>query len=316
MQYITKITSELTASDWDQLSTLFNVSFSRSEHPEWFRQKYRSAVDGVPCTHGMMINDSGEIVGAMTVIPFNYVYFKKPVVFGNLVDLMIHPGYRKDILNFKRIYDKLVSAVKDQVYFVYAVPNPNSFLYFVKVLQWKEIGQLNYYLWPVKISRLLKLPAVADLLFSPVSLVVQQVLFPFSDSVQEAGIEKINDQQYISYRFSSDYNTIIDGGKKAWYRIYDEDGIKTAYIVDADPMEKRWLSKVVRKIAARERQCIDLVMYVSNTHLGIPNLIKTPARFQPRTLTLIGKVLNSQFVDDRIFSMLNWRFNLSDFDVR
>ena len=157
MQFIAKTTPELTDADWKQLANLFNESFKRDVSVEYFKKKYNSSVRSISCYHGFMIDDEIGIVGAMTIIPFEYQFFEKNVIFGNLIDLMIHADHRNNILNFKVIYDKLLARVDSKIDFIYAVPNLNSQLYFTKILKWQEIGKLNYYIWPVKITKLFKL---------------------------------------------------------------------------------------------------------------------------------------------------------------
>ena len=104
MQYITKKTSELTNTDWNQLTDLYNATFKRNVESEYFKKKYNSSVPSVSCFHGLMVDDAIGIVGAMTIIPFKYKFFEKNVIFGNLIDLMINANYRNNILNFKLIY--------------------------------------------------------------------------------------------------------------------------------------------------------------------------------------------------------------------
>lgn len=316
MQYLVKVTNQLTPQDWEQLRDLFNDSFQREATIEWFQRKYRSPLSSISCYHGLMLNEDSSIVGAMTIIPFEYNFFGQIVAIGNLVDLMIHKKHRNNILNFKFIYEKLVVSAAPLIHFIYAVPNPNSFLYFMKVLKWEEIGRLDYYLWPVKVSKLSKMPAALDYIFGPVMNSVQHVFRPLKNNPILSPIRKVMSSAYVSYRYSKDYQIITVGSKMAWYRVYDEKGVKTAYLIDALPMETQWLSFAIREILKREKSAIDLIMYISNSNLGIWNILKAPLRYQPRPLPLIGKLINTEKIDERIFNMNNWTFNLSDFDVR
>lgn len=316
MQYIVKITSELVAKDWEQLRDLFNESFQRKKSVEWFQRKYRSPIPAISCFHGLMLDENNNIAGAMTIIPFEYNFFEDKAIFGNLIDLMIHKDHRNNILNFKYIYDKLVEAARPSIQFIYAVPNPNSFLYFMKVLKWEEIGKLNYYLWPIRMSKLTRLPQIVDLALRPVSYLAQLLLSPIKSRTTLSPIRKVNSIAYEDYRYSEKYHIISEGEKKAWFRIYDEKGVKTAYIIDIFPMQNTWLAATVKYILKKERANIDIIMYISNTNLGILNLLKAPVKFQPRPLPLIGKVISTGKIDRRIYEMANWAFNLSDFDVR
>jgi hypothetical protein len=316
MQYLAKTTSQLSNSDWEQLCLLFNGSFQREVSVEWFKKKYKSTVPSLDCFHGLMLNDENSIVGAMTIIPFEYNYFDRNVVFGNLIDLMIHSEYRKNILNFKTIYEKLLSFVDLKVDFIYAVPNPNSHLYFMKILKWRDIGKLNYYLWPVMPSKLLKGNSIIDTIFKPFNNLAQIALSHGTGRVIKPPIEKTISDSFLKYRYTVNYKIISEDKSKSWYRIYDEEGIVTAYIIDIEPLQARWLAKTVRAIYDREKNTVAVIMYISNTKLGAFNILKAPSKFEPRPLPLIGRIINSSNIDNRIFELSNWRFNLSDFDVR
>lgn len=316
MKFITKATDELTEEDLSQLYDLFLSSFKRKVSAEWFKRKYTSTVTGLSCFHGFMINGDNQIVGAMTIIPFKYHFFEEEAIFGNLIDLMIHPDHRNNILNFKSIYDNLVESAKSRIDFLYAVPNPNSFLYFIKILKWVEIGKLNYYLWPLKLSKIAKLPTFVDSLFTPLSSLAQNVLFPIKNMKVEAGIKKVHSDFFLKYRYPRRYKIIQEHNKKAWYDIVDEEGIISAYIIDVIPQESNWFTKVIKTIQKEEKHNIDVILYISNKGPRSPNIIKVPKKYEPRPLPLCGNILNTDKIDERIFEPTNWVFNLSDFDVR
>jgi len=316
MQFIAKTTPELTDADWKQLADLFNESFKRDVSVEYFKKKYNSSVRYISCYHGFMIDDKTGIVGAMTIIPFEYQFFEKNVIFGNIIDLMIHTDHRNNILNFKVIYDKLLARVDSKIDFIYAVPNPNAHLYFTKILKWHEIGKLNYYIWPVKVTKLFKLPGLLDTVFRPFNNLAQLLFSRVKYKVFQSPIKKVISNDFLDYRYSDMYKTLNTGDKTAWYRIYNENGVATAYIIDIEPMDRKWMAHTIASIYKLERKVIDVIIYISNNNLGTFNILKTPAKFEPRPLPLIGKVINSEHIDDRILQLSNWRFNLSDFDVR
>ena len=316
MQFLTKKTSELTNTDWEQLTVLFNITFKRNLPVEYFKKKYNSSVPSISCFHGLMVDETIGIVGAMTIIPFKYEFFKKNVIFGNLIDLMIHTNYRTNILNFKLIYDKLLESVDSKIDFIYAVPNPNSHLYFTKILKWQEIGKLNYYVWPVKITKIFKSFSLFDEIFRPFNNLAQLLLSRVGHKLFQPPIKKNITNNFLDYRYSGIYNRLNIVDKTAWYRIYNENGIITCYIIDIEPMDRKWMSKTIASIYKLERKNVDVIMYISNNKTGAFNIFKTPVKLEPRNLPLIGKIINTKNIDNRIFQLSNWRFNLSDFDVR
>jgi len=316
MQFIAKKTSDLTTNDWVQLATLFNVTFKRKETVEYFKKKYNSSIPSVSCFHGFMIDKTNGIVGAMTIIPFEYEYFKKNVVFGNLIDLMIHADYRNNILNFKLIYDKLLGFTDPKINFIYAVPNQKSHLYFTKILQWQEIGRLNYYIWPTKFSKLFKLPSIFDKSIRPINNILQLIFSKNKKKLFSPSISKIISNNFLDYRYSDSYKRFNVGDQTAWYRIYNENGVVTCYVIDIEPLDRKWMAKSIASIHKLERENVDVIMYISNNKSGIFNILKTPRKFEPRNLPLIGKIISKDVIDNRVFNLSNWRFNLSDFDVR
>jgi hypothetical protein len=229
---------------------------------------------------------------------------------------MIHADHRTNILNIKLIYGKLLEYLDSKIDFIYAVPNPNSHLYFTKILQWQEIGKLNYYLWPVKITKLFKLFSLFDKVFRPFNNLAQLLLSRVRHKVIQPPIKKIISNNFLDYRYSDIYKKLNTGDKTAWYRIYNENGVITCYIIDIEPMDRKWMAKTIASIYKLERKNVDVIMYISNNKTGTFNILKTPIKFEPRYLPLIGKVINPEHIDDRVFQLSNWRFNLSDFDVR
>lgn len=315
MTFIAKKTNELTNEEWGQIGELFEVSFQKKMSREWFTNKYKSPINDASY-HGFMLDERKRIVGAMTIIPFEYNFFNQNVIFGLFVDLMIHPLHRNDIMNFKKIYDVLLILVGKEVDFFYAVPNQNSFNYFLKILQWKKIGRLNYYLWPIKLSKIVNIPRFFDCIINLASLIVQNVSMPFSSKAVDRAITKKTSKKFTQYRFNNFYKEIICSEKVAKYKIYEEKGVVTAFLVDISPLEKKWLSKVISLIYRKEKRKIDVILYVANSNLNTHNILKTPEKFEPRVLTLIGKINHSDKVDLKVFEINNWAFNLSDFDVR
>jgi len=315
MKFITLKSSQLRSSDYFALQTLFKRCFNREMSTEWFQKKYKSPLLDGESYLGLMVDDSGVIVGSMTIIPFKYVYFNKPYVFGNLIDLMIDPDHRNNISNFENIYNLLIKEVMGKIDFLYCVPNQNSYLYFIKILKWKIVGKLNYYIFPIKFNKIKFMLRHFNFVAVLLEKFIYWVSIPFLFRKYSFNITRKNDQNFQNYRFDKSYQVVASNECKSTYKIYDEDGIKTAYIVDFHPMSTKWLSKTVNQILKQERENIDLVLFISFRKLKIWNLIKVPLNHEPRKLNLIGTCLNKD-LEIEIFNLQNWHFTLSDFDVR
>jgi hypothetical protein len=264
-----------------------------------------------------MLNDADRIAGALTVIPFEYDFFNTKAVFGCAVDLMVHKSYRKDITVMKKMYDAVTGLIGDDIDFLYAVPNPNSYQYFLKILGWHEIGKLNYYLLPLHVSKLFSKLKALDFISKSAAAILNGVKWPSTTSVFERPIAKNISPDFLIYRYPPGHYTKIEtSGKSAYYTTVDEASTMTAYIIDAWPLTAGWLSEVTRNIWRNERQDIDLILYVGTAIPFVYNLFKAPIGCEPRSLHLIGKVLKPDKIDKRINQIKNWQFNLSDLDVR
>ena len=80
----------------------------------------------------------------------------------------------------------------------------------------------------------------------------------FDPSVSD--ISRINDDQFIKYRFSDDRYSVIRLSQQVFfvYTIVAVGDISVAYIVDVNPLEKRLLEIAVRHVATAEKE-IDVI---------------------------------------------------------
>jgi hypothetical protein len=316
MEYLGKTTRELSDKDFSELSILFNNVFHKNIDVSYLKSKYHSPYCGYSF-HGLMYSDEYIIVGALTIIPFSYQFFDTQIVAGNTVDLMIHEDYRKDFLSVKKMYDIALEKAANVIDFLYAIPNSNAYLYWTKFLKWRDIGEINYFIQVLNISKIKKKLSSFDWFSNTFSNWLNKMVldFGFKENAPKYSIFKVTDEDYNNYRFKGQYNELSESNKKAYYSIVDELGVRTAYIVDLLPFSAGWLRKVFKLIYARERYNIDVIIYIGNNLNSQINLFKVPRKLEPRILKLIGISLSGK-VDDRIFELKNWQFNLSNFDVR
>lgn len=316
MKYSGKTSDELSETEFSELSYLFNHVFHKDISVSFLKKKYHSPLLD-KSYHGLMYNDAGNIAGALTFIPFLYRFFDTPIVAGCAVDLMIHEDYRNDFLSVKLMHDLAIEKSENAIDFVFAVPNSNSFLYYMKFLKWHKIGQLNYYIQVLNVSVLKKKLSAFSAISRGLSgcLNVLYPVFGTKSDEQKKPVSKVCNMIYNTYRYNQRYNEISRDTNSAYYSVIDESGIKTAYIIDLFPVSERWIGQVVKIIHASEKKNVDIILYVGNK-INVPcNLFKVPRKFEPRDLHLIGNILTSK-VDSRIYDLTNWNFNLSDIDVR
>lgn len=316
MEYLGKTTKELSDKDFSELSILFNNVFHKNIAVSYFKNKYHSPLNG-SSFHGLMYSDKDIIVGALTFIPFSYQFFDTQIVAASAVDLMIHEDYRKDFLSVKKMYNVALDKAANVIDFLYAVPNSNAYLYWTKFLKWRDIGQINYFIQVLNISIIKKKLSSFNWFSNTFSNFLNRMVldFGFKDNELKYSIYKVNDEDYYNYRFKGRYNELSESNKKAYYSIVDEVGVRTAYIVDLLPFSAGWLRKVFKLINAREKHNIDVIIYIGNNLNSQINLFKVPRKLEPRILKLIAISLSGK-VDDRLYELKNWQFNLSNFDVR
>ena len=311
MNYSAARTPEL-GSDLTQITELFNRVFDKQESVERLQHKYQSPPHGYSF-HGLMKDDDSHVVGAMTVIPYEFIYFGQERTFGCFVDLMIDPQARGDMFAFKKIYDAVMDLIGDEIDLVYAVPNDNSYLYFKKFLKWHDIGDLFYYVMPVRIGSLKPGLKLLDPLTRFLSRLHAQIPGIASSKPVVPGISKLNSDRFQTWRFANDYQMETVKGTKIYYRVFQEDSSKICYVGDVDPLSARTLDVAISRIR-RTVDC-DAIMYIDSAKMNPHKAIRLPRSYEPRNLHLVAKTVTER-LDDRVLGIENWQFNLSDFDAR
>lgn len=317
MQVIIKKTNELTRNEVEQICDLFGHVFEKEMTLDNFDKKFSSNVFKTSY-HSLLVNERNTIVGSYSSIPQQYNYFGNEVTFGLSVDTMIDEEYRGSPFTLKKLANKVYDAMKkDGISFVFGFPNENVYLVRKKILKWKDIGELNFYILPINIGAVKSTLAPINFLSRLFSSFINKVVDTKKTDSISFFITKKNNDQYIASRYDESYK-IIKFNEEAYfsYKVYDEEGVKTAYIVDVYPLSKSNLQTVVKTVYAYEKNNIDLILYVGNLNFSIGNLLKVPEKLQPKKVYMSGKILNDTIVDNRIFDLRNWNVNLSNYDVR
>ena len=317
LQYIAKKTNELTKAEQGRICRLFEQIFKKEFSSEEFQRKYKAPIGG-SSYHGLALSEDGEIVGCTATIPFMYNYFAQEKMFGLVVDSMIDPAYRKSIFALKKMFDQSAELMKsDGVSFVFAVPNDNAYQYWLKVGGWKDIGNLDYFVLPLRIGAVLNRPEIWNFLsFTFAQLINLLPVWDNGMSKESFPITKSINKSFLEYRYGTGYEFLrLDEDSFAYYRVYDEQGVQTAFIIDVFPLTKRNVEKTVKAIHTKEKSRIDIIVYIGNLRFKPKNLLATPARFAPRILRLCGRKIDDT-LDNRVFEIGSWRYNLADLDVR
>jgi len=318
MEYKVKKTTELSLNEKNEICSLFLQVFKKEKTLDEFNKQFLNTTKGYSY-HGLIISKSGSIVGCYSCIPSEYQYFSDNYIFGLSVDTMINKEYRGNPFNLKKIANLVYeSMLEADIPFVFGFPNDNVYLVRKKILKWKDIGQLDYYILPIKIGSIkpnLKLFNCITILFSKFIKFFIQKSFIFDNKIKN--IEKINNKKFLNYRYSLfDGNYKIIEQKELYfsYKIDTYESISAAYLVDVSVMNKRNFDSAVKYILENEKR-IDVILFVGKIDFRPFTLFKVPTKYIPKTVYMSGKILDKKKIKENIFDIHNWNVNLSNFDV-
>ena len=203
------------------------------------------------------------------------------------------------------------------------MPNPQAYNYWKFISNWKDIGELDYYIFPVNYSKLIFNNSTLSFLSLSLSLIISyffKIVHIFSNNIKKRNIFIHFDELSRKQRFNlEDYLHIkLNNKSRGYYRIYNEKGLNVAYIIHINFLSKKNISTMINKIIFENGSKIDLVAYIGNLNNKPFNLIKLPNYKYPRKLVFTGLILenlkSSQDID--FFDLKNWEVNLANFDNR
>jgi len=316
MEFLVKTTEELSSLEVKTLCGLFESVFDKVISYSQFNQKFIQTVLGYSF-HCLMIKGE-KIVGCYSVIPFEYNYFGKKVVFGLSVDTMIDEAYRGNPFNLKKMANLVYDRLKeDGIPFVFGFPNDNVYLVRKKILKWQDVGLLDFYILPVNIGAIKSKLSFLNIFSKMFSGMINMSVTSRMNDTSHYNIEKINNNAFRDGRYDDSYSVnMFDKNSYFVYKIYDENSVKTAYIIDVYTLCKSNLENAVKELYKQEKNNIDMIIYVGNLDFGVKNLFRVPEKYRPKNVYMSGKILDDTMIDERVFDLANWNVNLSNYDVR
>jgi hypothetical protein len=316
MNFIVKKTNELTQIEKQQICDLFLDVFKKEKSLKDFEKQFLNTTKGYSY-HSLMI-DNEIVVGINTLIPYDYIYFEKEVLIVLSVDTMTKEKYRA-LPNFTKMARMVYEEAKnDGVCFVLGFPNDISYKIFKKMLKWKDIGRLNFYILPINIGSIKK----SLFLLSPLSYIFSKMinilpLFRKKNihNIQNS-IYKLNNQKFKIQRYSDKEHKVIKNEDYEFiYKLDNHENINIAYILDVIPLNKYTLEKATMQLINKYNFKIDSIIYIGNIDFKPINIFEVPLKFEPKNIYVSGLILNDEIIDDRIWSLNNWNLNLSNMDV-
>lgn len=316
-------TNEWSDNEWFTYQQSFNSVFEKEYDVEFFKHKYFTVVDG-NSYHALLLNDERDVVGGCSVCPFIYKNSEEMIKIGQAVDVFILEEYRTDPLMLKRMYNQLVKLlIVNDIKSVMAVPNITAYPYWKNIVKWKDVGDLNYWMLPIKVGNIVKkwkLLNVFSLMFSYLLLGFNAVIMQIANSKEKLSLyELVIDDDFCNNRYSQEHIKVTVQDIIFYYRIYDEHGVKTAYLIDARQNGRltykalfKGVNYIIRKTNA------DLILYVGSMKLFQTLLIKVPKGFEPKRLPLTCDILNKEDIDNyaNMLEFRSWNFGLLNYDVR
>lgn len=312
-----KRTCELSSLEKEQFCLLFARVFPRTLSLAEFTRKYLCTPLGWS-HHSLMFADD-ILIGAYNLIPYTYSFFGRSVLFGLSVDLMIAQEHRGGPFNLLRMATMAEKAVaRDGVAFVFGFPNQNAYEFTRRVLGWTDIGKLDFYVLPWNIGAVIPQLGWSDSLSRTAVRGLLSISRPMWQPDGDFAIQKTADACFHQHRYDGQHNLLHlrrDGA--CVYRICREDNrMRVAFLIDVTPLTPRCFTAAVRAVHGAAANHADVLLYVGRLPFRPGGCLRVPSRWEPRQIRLCGKVLRPEIVDERVFNIVNWNVNLSNFDVR
>lgn len=315
-------THEWTDRDWSSYVISFNDVFDKEYSMEYFEHKYLSSCDS--CSyHSLLLNELGEVVGSCSVIPYYYTHLSTDLKTGLAVDVFIKESYRTDPLMLRRMYKKLTKLlIERSVVAVMAVPNATAYPYWKNVVKWKDVGAIRYWAIPVRAGNIIHKTVFVNIfsrIYCLLTLGVSVVLSSFGGKQRKFSYAIVESEEFLQERFGKEYCFVEHGNIQNYFRIIDENGVKTAYLIysrDRGTLSFKSLCRGVLHILKYHE--VDLILYVGPLSFFQTLFLKLPRRFEPKLLPLTCDLLSpdDSAVYGDIFDFSNWDFGLLNYDVR
>lgn len=325
-EIIIKKTQDLTEEERKQLTDGFVECFPTHVMTEdQLFAKYYANHFGFSY-HAICIED-GKIIGSLSASPYWYEYQSERIKIALTCDVYIIPAFRSDIRIFANLNKNLKEYCGNEgIVCFLGVANENAYTYTIRLLRCKELFSLSYWILPIRIGNVakkswLKPFNILSLCYTYLSVGVNTLVSSIVNSRERPSICKIiSDDSFLTNRLpESRYTNIKKNDVFFSYVITNDEDIRCAYIMMVSENGRRSykaLCKCVSHIVSYEK--VDMVMFIGTLNLNQGLLIKTPQKFEPRTLHLTINYLTKDFEKQypNIMQPNGIDFTLLNLDVR
>ena len=286
-----------------------------------FRHKYLSVCDG-HSYHALLLDGNGNVVGNISIIPYRYKRGGETVRVGLGADVFIREAYRTDPLALRRMYKKLTGLLTERgIVSVMAVPNATAYPYWKNVVKWKDVGRIRYWGLPVRVGNVLgrfKFLNPFSLLYAYSVLWFSSAFCLFKNTEQRKYRYEIEESEsFLQARFTEEYEWYNAGDLSNCFRIVNENGVRTAYLIYSRQGERMSFKSLLKGVASiLRRHKVDLLLFVGPMGFFQTLLVRIPRKFEPKALPLTCDLLtrDGRYEDMLLFE--NWNFGLLNYDVR
>lgn len=282
------------------------------------REKYEAASLGYSL-HALLRHGRAGIVGSFNVMPERYRFFEREETLGISVDTMVHPEHRRIPIHLKRLADLVEAEMRKRgMAFLFGFPNDNSFIYAQKVMKWKAIGDLPYYVLPLRPGAFIGALKPIDRLWDICARTLVRYWPLGGDGhVHKVPIERVAAPVPDNYLAQED-RQLVHLADQAWmvYSVHEEfNGLKVAYLVDFSPVSRLVFHQALRHLAAVPTEA-DALAYVGHLPFRTLRLMQVPPGRVPKPLRLSGKILLEVPGSEALLDFSQWHVNLATLDVR
>jgi len=309
-------TTDLDKPKFEQIVNNFNLVFNRKVEFEYFKRTYLNTHLGFSfhCT----IENNNIIGGVFTVVPYEYLANGEKELFGLAVGTYIIPAFRKDPYLLRQMFEVMENNLKAyNIDFIIAIPNDNIYTYWKSVVKWKDIGNLNYYIHPINLNVLFGnrflVPFNKLLSYTLNNIIFIRKLL--NNNFFEKPIRINRNELFLNTRLYG-CNKVTFKLFSYYYKIYNEDGVRGAYIIDFFPRKISVLEKSVKNLTIQKKHEIDVILYIGNLKYSPLNMIKVPRKLEPKNIHFTCRGLNSKSIPNYLLDIKNWEIDLLNLDLR
>ena len=312
-------TIELSDCDISSYLNIYNKIFETEKSVGVFKNEYMNTPLGFSY-HTFLYNDSNDICGGYTLVPFAYKANDLDIYVVVGTDLFIIEEHRTDVGIIKLLNASVKHAKENGITACIGFPNDNSNNVSRAFLKEKRIGLLDTYILPYKVGDY----KASFKILNPFSILFSKCLLGLShlssSTKQSCAIIKKARPQFHQTRFNwfnpEDYHKYNDSEMRCVWKVSAFEGIKACFLMDVHPLIKKNFDKAVRLMVEDKKSECGLFLYVGHLHFTPISMIKIPRKFEPKSFRFDCRILDKEKLSkEDVLNLDNWEVDLSSYDL-